>query len=61
MVEHDSKIGNHCHISTSAVINGGVVIGSGSFIGSGAVTKENIEIDDNFFGKAGTLIKWVFL
>ena len=57
VVEHDSTIGNHCHISTNVVINGGVVVGKGSFIGSGVVTKEYIQINDNFFAKAGSVLK----
>ena len=57
IVEHDSKIGNHCHISTNAVINGEVIVGEGSFIGSSAVTKEGIKINNNFFAKAGSVIK----
>jgi len=57
IIEHGSDIKNHCHISTNAVINGEVVLGEGSFIGSGAVTKECIKIDNNFFAKAGSVIK----
>ena len=57
IIEHGSSIENHCHISTNAVINGEVVLGEGSFIGSGAVTKECIKIDNNFFAKAGSVIK----
>jgi sugar O-acyltransferase (sialic acid O-acetyltransferase NeuD family) len=57
IIEHGSNINNHCHISTNAVINGEVVLGEGSFIGSGVVTKECIKIDNNFFAKAGSVIK----
>ena len=37
-------VGDHCHISTGAILNGGVTIGVGSFIGSGTVIKEGINI-----------------
>jgi len=57
LVEHDSVIGNHCHISTNATINGNAVVGNGSFIGSGVVTKEGVRINDNFFARAGSLVK----
>ena len=57
LVEHGSNIGNHCHISTNAVINGEVIVGEGSFIDSGSVTKECIRIDNNFFAKAGSVVK----
>jgi len=57
IIEHGSRIGDHCHISTNAVINGEVIVGEGSFIGSSAVTKEGIKINNNFFAKAGSVIK----
>jgi acetyltransferase-like isoleucine patch superfamily enzyme len=46
-VEHDAIIEDHCHISTGAIVNGGVKIGSGSFFGSNAVCKEYIEIGES--------------
>ena len=39
------------------IINGDVTVGDGSFIGSGVVTKEGIRINDNFFAKAGSVVK----
>ena len=57
LIEHDVIIKDHCHISTNVVINGNVVVGSGSFIGSGAISKEGIKIDNNYFAKAGSVIK----
>ena len=57
LIEHDVIIKDHCHISTNVVINGNVVVGSGSFIGSGAISKEGIRIGDNYFAKAGSVIK----
>ncbi len=46
IIEHGSSVGNHCHISTNSVINGDVI-----------VTKEDIRINDNFFAKAGSVVK----
>lgn len=46
LVEHDAKIGDHCHIATAAVVNGGVQIGSGTFIGSGSCVRQDTEIGD---------------
>ena len=40
-------MGNHCHISTGAIINGGTQIGSNTFIGSGTIIKEGIKIGNN--------------
>jgi sugar O-acyltransferase (sialic acid O-acetyltransferase NeuD family) len=56
LVEHDVIIEDNCHISTAAIINGGVIVKENSFIGSNAVTKEYIEINNNFI-KAGSIVK----
>ena len=37
-------IGDNCHISTGAVVNGGAIIQNNSFVGSGATIKQNIKI-----------------
>jgi acetyltransferase-like isoleucine patch superfamily enzyme len=47
------QIGDHCHISTGALVNGGVRVGSGSFIGSGAVIREGLEFPDRTVIGAG--------
>jgi len=57
LIEHDVKIGNHTHVSTAVVINGQAVIGSGSFVGSNATIVHGANLLDNYFFKAGTLIK----
>ena len=51
LIEHD------CHISTGAILNGGVTVGQGSFIGSGAVIVEGVSIAPRSFIKAGSLVK----
>ena len=56
LVEHDAVIEDHCHISTGAVVNGGVRIGSGSFFGSNAVCKEYIEIGESAVIGCGAII-----
>ncbi len=47
LLEHDSQVENHCHISTGAILNGSTVIRMGSFIGSGTILKEGISIGQN--------------
>ena len=37
-------ISDYCHISTGALVNGGVKIGTASFVGSGAVLREGIRL-----------------
>jgi sugar O-acyltransferase (sialic acid O-acetyltransferase NeuD family) len=44
LIEHDTQVANHCHISTGAILNGDTSIGLGSFIGSGSIIKEGVEI-----------------
>lgn len=44
LIEHDVKVGNHCHISTGVIINGGAKIGDECFIGSGAIIREGVKI-----------------
>ena len=43
LIEHDSIIHNHCHIATSAKINGRVEIGKSSFIGGADNVHTTIE------------------
>ena len=43
-------VGDHCHISTGALINGEAKIGDNSFIGSGALVREGLKLP------AGTVI-----
>ena len=44
LLEHDVTVEDHCHISTGAILNGGVYIGTGSFVGSGSVIKEGVAL-----------------
>ena len=56
IIEHDSNIGDHCHVSTRAILNGGVILKSNSFIGSGAVIRQNITIGENCIISANTFL-----
>jgi sugar O-acyltransferase (sialic acid O-acetyltransferase NeuD family) len=56
-IEHGVSIGDFCHISTCAVINGDSVVGSGSFIGSNATISNGILIKENSIISAGKFIK----
>lgn len=57
LIEHDAIIGDHVHISTGAIVNGGTTIGARSFFGSGAVSKQNINIPEDSFIKANSIVK----
>ena len=55
-MEHDSIIEDFCHISTGAIVNGGVRIGRGSLIGSGAVIREGVTIGSESIVGAGVIV-----
>ena len=57
LVEHNTIVGDHCHISTSSVLNGGVKVCSRSFIGSGSIIIENITIGKSCFIGASSFVK----
>jgi acyl-[acyl carrier protein]--UDP-N-acetylglucosamine O-acyltransferase len=44
LIEHDCIVGDDCHISTSAVLNGNVTVEHGSLIGSASVLREGIVV-----------------
>jgi sugar O-acyltransferase (sialic acid O-acetyltransferase NeuD family) len=53
LIEHDARIGDHCHVSTKAVVNGSVVVGRETFIGSGAILHQGAAVPDNAIIPAG--------
>ena len=58
IIEHNTKIGDHVHISTGAILNGNVNIGSEVFIGSGSIIKNGIVIKDRaLIGMGSVVIK----
>ena len=56
-IEHDVSVGDFCHISTCAVVNGDSVIGKGTFIGSNATVSNGITIEENSVISAGKFVK----
>jgi sugar O-acyltransferase (sialic acid O-acetyltransferase NeuD family) len=56
LVEHDSRIGNHVHISTGVTINGGCSVDDESFIGSCSVIANNINIGTRVVIGAGSVV-----
>lgn len=54
LIEHDCKVLSHCHISTAAVVNGGVTVGQETFFGSNASSKQGITINKGTFIKANS-------
>jgi sugar O-acyltransferase (sialic acid O-acetyltransferase NeuD family) len=44
LIEHDSRIGDHCHIATGAIVNGAASVGAGTFVGSQATVRQEVRI-----------------
>lgn len=57
LIEHDSKIADHCHVSTGAIVNGNCQIESMCFVGSNSVLKEGIIIKENSIISAGSFYR----
>jgi len=55
LIEHDCIVEDNCHLSTSAVLNGGVKLKKNSFFGSNATSRET-SIQSGFI-KAGSVAK----
>ncbi|MGI5887115.1 MAG: acetyltransferase [Syntrophomonadaceae bacterium] len=55
-VDHDCKIGNHCHVAPGATISGGVTIEDNVFVGAGAVIIQGIHIGASCTVGAGTVV-----
>jgi sugar O-acyltransferase (sialic acid O-acetyltransferase NeuD family) len=44
VVEHDSRIADHCHVATGAIVNGAASIGEGTFVGSQSCIRQEIKV-----------------
>ena len=55
-MEHDVKIGSHCHVCPGVKIGGSVIIGDEVFIGIGSVVIDKIQICSNVVIGAGSII-----
>ncbi len=55
LIEHDAIIEDNCHVSTAAVVNGGVCVKEDTFFGSNATSKQSVVISG--FIKAGSVVK----
>lgn len=57
IIEHDTIIGNNCHISPGGVLCGGVNCGENVFIGANATVIQNINIGDESIVGAAALVR----
>ena len=56
LVEHDVKIGSHCHIGPGVKIGGGSSIGDNVMCGIGSILINNIKICSNVIIGAGSIV-----
>lgn len=56
IIEHDVKIGRHCHIAPGAVICGDVVIADGVHVGAGATIIQGVEVSKGAIIGAGSVV-----
>lgn len=56
LIEHEASIGDFCHISTAACINGQVTVGANTFIGSNTVVGNNLTVSENVIIAAGSQV-----
>jgi len=54
-VDHDSCLGEHCHLAPGATLCGDANVGAGTFIGAGATITHGVRVAPKTFIKAGSL------
>lgn len=54
IIEHDVKIGAHCHLAPGVITAGETVVGDGVFVGIGATLRDRIRIGNNSIIGAGS-------
>jgi len=56
LIDHDSVIGEYCHIAPGVTLSGGVSVGESVHIGAGSQVIQGIQIGDNAVIAAGTTV-----
>lgn len=56
IIDHDSKIGTHCHVAPGCTLSGNVQVGDASHIGAGVTVIEGIRIGTNVVIGAGAVV-----
>lgn len=58
IVEHDTVVGDWCHVATRATLCGQVRIGDGCLIGAGAIVRQAVELaNDTLIGAGAVLLR----
>jgi sugar O-acyltransferase (sialic acid O-acetyltransferase NeuD family) len=56
IIEHETIVGNHCHIAPGVNVAGRVTIGAGTLVGIGSTIKEYVNVGENVTIGAGTVV-----
>ena len=56
VVEHDCRVGDHCHVATAAVLCGGVVLGPRVHIGANATVNQGVRIGEGAVVASGAVV-----
>jgi sugar O-acyltransferase (sialic acid O-acetyltransferase NeuD family) len=56
VVEHDCRVGDHCHVATAAVLCGGVELGERVHIGANATVNQGVRIGDGAVVASGAVV-----
>jgi sugar O-acyltransferase (sialic acid O-acetyltransferase NeuD family) len=56
IVEHDSRIADHCYLSPGVVLSGGVTLEHGAFLGAGAVVIPGVTVRAGAVVAAGAVV-----
>ncbi|MBP2241991.1 UDP-perosamine 4-acetyltransferase [Cytobacillus eiseniae] len=55
-INHDCRIGKHCHIAPSTTLSGNVTVGDLTHIGTGSTVIQNVQIGSQVLIGAGSLV-----
>lgn len=55
-LDHDCRIGRHCHVAPGATLSGGVAVGAGTHIGTGASIIQGVRIGAGCLIGAGSVV-----
>nr|WP_205516929.1 acetyltransferase [Paenibacillus sp. SYP-B3998] len=55
-INHDCRIGRHCHIAPGATLSGNVTVGDFTHIGAGSTVIQNVQIGSQVLIGAGSLV-----
>ncbi|MGG3563599.1 acetyltransferase [Neobacillus rhizosphaerae] len=55
-IDHESRIGKHCHLAPGSTLSGNVSIGNSTHVGTGSIFIQNVKIGNNVLIGAGSLV-----